>query len=462
MNIKVFKCSSLIIAVISLLVVLLPSCKDEENKLGDNLFPEKQKVGVFSDSLRELKAYSYQKENYISVTRDFKSFLFGCQNDDLFGSLQCDIITHVGLTSLKEPLFVKMDSIVEVDSCVLYLEFVKSEGDTIGKQKFNLYELNKDVKVADLDGKELYKHTLLSYFDKSKPLATYTYQPRKTWGKKTDNYSPIGFKLPKEFAEKLIQNQIIKNGDTILPYSNTDNFNKNILNGFYLESESLSESKSIATISKLSKSGQDSTRLQLFYKVKKADTTEVHSYTYNISVQPKANIFKNTLKKELVYNKMYTSIDMAKTDVNTYIKNNNGLYTRIVVENIGNWEDSGTVAINKVSVILPTQPREFDTYSLEPIRALYAYYKHDGKMYPLEMYATEKSLLPIKYNRKKGFYEVVITSEVQKLYKQKKWNEPIELIIQSATNTMTANSSIINSPTNPINPMKVILTYTKY
>lgn len=444
------------------LYVLL-ACKDEENKIGEQTYPDEQKTKIISDSSMVLSAYTYQSENYITTTRSMSNVLFGYSNDPILGSVQCDIITHVSKSSLLATPELKENEKVEIDSCVLYLEFQSSDGDTTTKQSFTVYELNHDVNVSDLDNKEVYKHTLNNYFDNSKPLKTFTYQPRRTWKYSNDTIrrTPISFHLPIEFAKRIMVDEIIKNGDTIKPYLKDSLFNKYILNGFYLKSDPNPNCRSVAKIAKSSDAQSDSTRMQIYYRIHKTDTVESHSNTYDIALQTKANIFYNNFNKSLIYNKMYTPLGIAKTDTAIYLKNNNGMYARIVVENIGNWTDSGKVALNKAAIVIPVNKRPVRDTLFDPIESIYVYYKSGSNYYALNMHSNSNGVIAIKYNSDLNGYLVVLTHEVQQLYRQKKWNEPIELLIKSATNSSSARSSIIKSPTND-KPMKLILTYTKY
>lgn len=457
-----------IFALLFATLFVLFSCKDEQNEIGKELLPSNQKATLRNDSSKVLHAYTYESENYISVTRSMTNILLGYTNDPVLGTTQCDLITHVSLSDPLKVPFSDKEAKVEVDSCVLYLEFYSSEGDTTKEQSFSLFELSPEANIADLDKKELYNHTLNDYFDSSKPLATFTYQLRKAWNdtKKKKRYTPVPFHLPKEFGQRLLTYYKIENGDTILPYKKDSLFRKHILNGFYIKSNSNENSKGISVLSKNPPNGKnvkDSTRMQVYYKLHKKDTIESHSYVYDIALQTKANIFYNEFNKSLVYNKMYTNLNRAQTNASIYLKNNNALYSRILLENIGSWADSGTVAINKVTVSLPVEKRVGNDTIFEPIQAIYAYYKKNKVYYSLQMHTdSDQKILPIMYNKKKNSYEIILTSEVQQLYKEKKWDTPIELLVKSATNRTSARSSIINSPIHETNPMKLILTYTKY
>lgn len=443
------------------------SCKDDQENIGKELFPNEQKVILKNDSSRVLHAYTYQSENFISATRSMSNILLGYSNDPVLGTMQCDLITHISLSDPVKTPFSDKEAKVEVDSCVLYLEFYYSEGDTTKEQSFTVFELSPNANIADLEKKELYNHTLNDYFDPSKPLATFTYQLRKTWNdtKNKKRYTPVPFHLPKEFGQRLLTYYKVENGDTILPYKKDSLFRKHILNGFYLKSNPDKNSRGFSVLSKGTEDTKikDSTRVQVYYKLHKKDTTESLSYVYDIASQIKANIFHNEFNKSLVYNKMYTSLSMAQTNSSIYLKDNNALYSRILVESIGSWADSGTVAINKAAVNLPVEKRIGNDTIFEPIQAIYVYYKKNKNYYPLQMHTdSEGKILPITYNKEKNNYEIILTREIQQLYKEKKWDTPIELLIKSATNSTSARSSIINSPIHETNPMKLILTYTKY
>lgn len=457
-----------IFALLFATLFILFSCKDEQNEIGKELLPSNQKAILRNDSSKVLHAYTYESENYISVTRSMSNVLLGYSNDPVLGAVQCDLITHVSFSDPLKVPFSDKEARAEVDSCVLYLEFYSSDGDTTKEQSFTLFELSPEANIANLDRKELYNHTLNDYFDNSKPLATFTYQLRKAWNdtKKKKRYTPVPFHLPKEFGQRLLSYYKIENGDTILPYKKDSLFRKHILNGFYIKSNPNKNSKGISTLSKNppnSKNVRDSTRMQVYYKLHKKDTTESHSYVYNIALQTKANIFHNEFNKSLVYNKMYTDLSRAQTNSSIYLKNNNALYSRVLVESIGSWADSGTVAINKVAINLPVEKRIGNDTVFKPIQGIYVYYKKNKNYYSLKMHTdSEGKPTVIMYNKKLNSYQVILTHEAQQLYKQKKWDTPIELLVKSATNSLSGRSSIINSPIHDTNPMKLILTYTKY
>lgn len=441
---------------------MLSACNDDEYSTGLEIHPIDELIGVYHDSSRTIKAYTYENENEIFVSNSQTNYMLGFCNDPHLGEFQNDIITHVSFSDLKYS-FIDSAKSLTVQSVKLYLDFGYSDGDTTGLQSFSLYELSKNVSVRDLNDVELYEETLFDYYDQNNPLHTFQVQPRRSW---PDTLSVIEIDLPIEFAERLLTDTIFQEGDTLLPYRNDSIFNAEILNGFYIKSNSNSQSKSISTLIM-----NDSTRLEVSYiKVYNDTLVDTVNYRYDIKSEYKANLFYKNLSEKIAYNKMYTDIEMATTDTVVYIKNNNGAYTQIRIDSIGNWnrKDSGNVVINKASILLELNEYDYADSSLatdySPLSSVNVFREIGSSLYGLRAHLDASgNVSPIsgRLTRAGYGYEIIITEEVQELFKNEQWDEPLHLIVRSSSNSGSPNRVILNSSTNN-NPLKLLITYSKY
>ncbi len=431
---------------------MLYACSDDGNSAGLEIHPPNDNISLLIHSSNDLKAFTYESENKIFISTSHSNVLLGLCNDPILGQFQNNFITKVGIAPSND---IYDTVIVEVDSLILYLNFNSSDGDTTEIQDINIYELELDSDITDLNGVELYSHTLNGYYN-PKVLKTFPLQPRKSWYNDNVNRSPIRVDLSKEqeLIDRLLIREIAINEDSsIYPYQNLTLFNEHILNGFYFEAVKNDKSGSVASLSK------DSTRMVMYYRVIGDTKTDTTSFIYDIASQPKANIFYRTFKEDLTYNKMYTDINRASEDTVIYIKNNNAFYTKIVIDDIGIWtQDSGS--INKAAIFLEFS-EVIDTNTLfYPIGSLIAHRKVGSELYPLFKHTSSKGIVPIGINFDRTGYEIVITKEVQDMIKERE--NSITLVIKSAENYSTPRRVILNSPLKDESPMNFTITYTKY
>ncbi len=432
---------------------LLYACSDDENTAGLEIHPPNDAISIEHRDSAVVKAYTYENENNIVVASSYASVLLGYCNDPVLGQFQNNFITKVGITTTSEIY----DSVIVIaDSLILYLDFYASDGDTTMPQEINIYELELNSDINNLQGVELDNQTLDGYYNPNEPLTTFTLQPRTSWYNDTVSRSPIRIDLSdkQDLIERLLTREIVINTDSLIyPYQDVTVFNEHLLNGLYFEAVKNNESGSVAVIN------IDSTRMAMYYRAIGDATTDTLTYVYPIATQSKANLYYRTFNEALVYNKMYTNIEMSVEDTSIYLKNNNAFYTRIVIDDIGEWDP--LVSINKASIFLECEEQIDSDTLFKPIESIVAYREIGSDKYLLAKHNDQEGgPAPIYYNSTKRGYEIVITGEMQDMIKEEE--SSIMLYVRSNENHFSSRRTILNSPLKENNPMKFIVTYSIY
>lgn len=462
---------------------LLYACTDDEYNAGLEIHPKNELIGIGHDSSQTIMAYSYVNENTINISTGYTNMVLGYCNDPILGETTNNIISHIDKSDITSHF---LEDIIIVDSVNLYIQMVSSDGDTTNNQNISIFELEHDADLLNLSGVDLYTETLFGYIKPTALVDGFEFKPYINWADTSDTDTSI-ITIPirdEEFINRLstdvvdhfdvtidsvydADSNLTINYDTTLYYNyNTDSlFKANVLNGIYIKSnKSSSQSLSVINCS--------GTNMQMYYRRFYTDTAtglQTHdtlSFFYSFDDQYKASIFYKEISNNFIYNELYTDIDgpNVKEDTVVAIKNNNGLYTQIVIDGIGNWEDSVNTVINKASILLEFNEPIDIINSFTQIPSVYIHRILDSELTYLA-YHYDASGVAALAHRSTGTgygYEIILTSEVQELYENKQWDEPIYLQVKSTSNISLPNRVILNSHLHDENPMQLMITYSKY
>ncbi len=431
---------NLLLFIVLVIVGMFASCEDEPNAMGLEVNDPGLRISVSHDSLLQVNTYTYESENYISVSTS-NTLLLGYMNDPKLGKFYNNAMAEFtpGVS------YVDFDTLTIADSLVLIMELYTAYGDTTATQKLRVFEIDTTKYLSNLSGKELGELTLKGYYDPQKPLAEATYLPHYT------DTTRLRINLGQELANRLIDTAFVDY------YYTTANFNDYVFRGLYFESQAVNDDGGAISTIKMN----DSTRLVLYTHYVITDTTTntdsivSDETSFSLKSSYKANIFKKEIKPEVVYNPMYTDLENTKEDSLVYLKNNNALYAKIKVE-VKPWKDS--ILLNRAVLRIPVDVPETLSDSLYmPNPSFYAtlYYDNNETLLTDHSYNNAVSALYLV----DGYVSVYITTEMQYAIK----NDEEELIIhlRGANGQVTANRSIIYGTQHPTNPTKLFVTYSK-
>lgn len=454
---------------------MLYSCSDEDYEAGVSLHPPSELISVHFDSTQTVEAYSYEMENNFIVSYDMSYLLLGYSNDPILGETENAFATHIEYyssvfvhptTLIKDSVYVQdsdtsywsqvntvHENHIIIDSVYLLLEFGSSTGipytDSIGiDQEIEIYELLHDVNLYSLNGKESNSN---SFDDKIKPeiLAKATFTPYSIWNI-DNNEKTLRIDLPLELGKRLLQDTIFEGSDTILPYQDESYFNEHILNGLYVKPKN--DVNTRTTISSIIAASTSVGVKYRHFNITGGDSVIVDTAVFTVSATNtyKTNHFQNHYSAGVVTNPISTDVGEAKSDDYVYLKNN-GLFARIVIDDIGNWADSTNISINKASIKLDfIEP--FDTNTVfSPIPTLIVFQEIGNTLaYMQDHFDGNSSLV----NRTEDGYEIILTTEMQKMIKNNE--KSITILFQSASNNSSAYRSVM------LQPKHINITYSKY
>lgn len=425
------------------MVFAITSC-EEQNSIGVEVLPAGDLVSV-RNTIQGTRSYTFSEDS-IRTDEPSKSLL-GTFTDSLFGNTTIGFGTQFRLYGFPE--FGKNP---KADSIQLFLYYRIIYGDTVTRQKFNVYELasslDPDIRYdqnADLKG--------MSY---SELIGEREYKPQIRLDSASQDtfYQLINIPIDISLGEKLINcdsSQMVNN-DLFLEY----------FKGLYIETEKLSgKGGAILSLEAVQDGNFNGSALVLFYS---NDSIKTASGGDSSLIMPyiisKFSARVNNIEHDYTQAPFYSKLDQEGVqDSLVYVQATGGLKSRIIIDALSSWRDSVNTAINKAELIfqIDTLASEFRKYP-PPTQMLFTVVDSTGAEY-----------LPKDYVFSPSFYGGSLLSDYS--YRFNITQHMQEIIIGNTKNygffltpakkNNEANRAVIKGSTSNAG-IKLIVTYSKY
>jgi len=352
------------ITFIVLLVFAFTSC-EEQSSIGVEVLPAGDIISV-RNTIQNTRSYTFSEDSI--RTDEASKSLLGSFSDSLFGNTTIGFATQFRLYGF--PDFGKNP---KVDSVKLYLYYRVIYGDTITKQKFNIYELESPL---DVDSKYTQDVDLksMSYDDL---IGEYEYIPKVKLDSTSKDtfYQLINIPIDMSLGEKLISADSLDmiNNDVFLEF----------FKGLYIETEKLtSQGGAILSLEAVQDGSFNGSALVLFYSndsiksVAGGDSSLIMPYIIS-KYSARVNNITHDYSQAPFYNHLNSE---AVEDSLIYVQATGGLKSRVLIDALSSWRDSVNIAINKAELIfqIDTVASEIHKYP-PPLQMLFTVVDSTGR-----------------------------------------------------------------------------------
>lgn len=425
----------LILAVL-LPVLLINACKDDETDIGLNVLPEKDIVKPMLSDTFSLETYTYTVDSLPASSGS--RLTVGRSEDPVFGTTKAGIALQFALQNS----FTYPDSIV-VDAVTLQLYY--SEEDSVYGYPYTPF----DIEVYRLN-KRLYADS--TYYSNIEPESIYS------------NSDFLGsntiFPFQEEFENKisipLDTNLIADFGAADSRYftlSETDFDFKDFFNGVYLKSSDDNE-----TLLNLKIDSGAYIKIDYHYPVDEFNKYD-EIITANNSNCVRLNLFEHDYSQTDFAEHLNSEEHQAPY---SYLQTMSGLKTVLNLPHLQDYDILKDKTIYRAEIVFPAAEQAIshsDTYPPAKTVLLVGEDENGDYIY-LEEYRTETgSYSGENYNEDEQSYSFDITHFLQSVLDGEQEN--IELSIMTAGGSSGFRRSVLNSPSHPDKPAKLVITYSE-
>ena len=438
-----YKYKSQFITALVFMVMALSSC-EEQSSIGVEVLPAGDLLSVRSVVQKNMKSFTFSEDSI--RTDEASKSLLGSFTDSLFGNTTVGFAAQFRLYDF--PDFGKNP---KADSVKLYLYYRVVYGDTVTKQKFNVYELESPL---DVDSRYTQNIDLRSM--SSDLIGEYLYKPKIKQDSTTKDtfYQLINIPINISLGEKLINADSMQmiNNDVFLEY----------FKGLYIETEKLTKrGGAILSLETVQLGSFNGSALVLFYSNDSAkskaggDTSLIMPYIIS-NYSARVNRIEHDYTKVPFYSKLNQE---TVEDSLIYVQANGGLKSRVLIDGLSSWSDSVNIAINKAELIF-----QIDTISSQihkftpPLQMLFTVVDDSGKEFLPKDYVFNPSFYGGGL-RKDYTYHFNITQHVQEIIDGNAQN--LGFYLTPAQKNNEANRVVLKGSKSKTG-IKLIITYSVY
>ncbi|MDO8951469.1 MAG: DUF4270 domain-containing protein [Draconibacterium sp.] len=432
------------LSIIMLMLIALTGCK-EQSSIGVEVLPAGDLITVRSTTQAEILSFTHSEDSI--RTDEASKSLLGSFTDSLFGNTTIGFAAQFRLYEF--PDFGKNP---KADSVKLYLYYRIIYGDTVTKQKFNVYELSSPLNVDS----RYTQNTDLKGMSSGNLIGQLEYKPKIKQDSTTRDtfYQLINIPIDIALGEKLI------NADS-MQMINTDVFLE-YFKGLYIETEKqIGRGGAILSLEAVQQGSFNGSALVLFYSNDSAksaaggDTSLIMPYiisTYSARV--------NNIQHDYTETPFYQNLNSETVqDSLMYVQATGGLKARILIEELSSWRDSVNIAINKAELIfqidtIASQVKKFPP----PLQMLFTVVDSLGKEFLPKDYVFNPSFYGGGL-RKDYTYHFNITQHVQEVIDGNAKN--LGFFLTPAQKNNQANRVVLKGSTSKTG-IKLIITYSIY
>ncbi len=438
-----YKTKNQFITLLILLAIALTGC-EEQSSIGVEVLPAGDLITVRSTTQKNMASFTFSEDSI--RTDEASKSLLGSFTDSLFGNTTVGFATQFRLYDF--PDFGKNP---KADSIKLFLYYRVIYGDTVTRQKFNVYELQSPL---DVDSRYTQNIDLRSM--SSGLIGELEYKPKVKLDsiKKDTFYQLINIPIDISLGEKLINADSLQmvNNDVFLEY----------FKGLYIETEKLTKKGgAILSLETVQLGSFNGSALVLFYSNDEAkskaggDTSLIMPYIIS-SFSARVNKIEHDYSITPFYSRLNQE---TFEDSLIYVQATGGLKSRILIDGLSSWRDSVNIAINKAELIfqvdtIASQVKKFPP----PKQMLFTVVDSAGKEFLPKDYVFNPSFYGGGL-RKDYTYHFNITQHVQEIIDGNAKN--LGFYLTPAQKNSEANRVVLKGSKSKTG-IKLIITYSIY
>lgn len=430
--------------MMSLLLLILFSCKKSPETIGNNLISDNNYIGVFRTDTTSIVCHSYRDDSI--GTKNVASALLGSMKDPVFGTTEAGFYTQFR-PSLAGQSF--GDNPV-LDSLALQLCISGYYGDTTALQTVRVYELADTLSSSE--SYYGYSEVEVNMVDHANG---YTFRPHPQTkihiiGDDTIKQAIVRIPLSQELGNYFLSL------DTVA-YSQPTFF-KQYFKGLYLISDPIGQD---GAITYFNLTNNAVTALQLYYH-DASSPENVMRYDYYIT---SSDVYFNHYEHDYnqgspeFVNQLEGQYSLGDSVI--YLQTMGGVRAFIQFPNLTHWADSldgSYIVVNEAKLVLPVSSLDSSCYTI-PTKLVLVGLNADNSTYILPDYYEGSDYFDGNYSSTKQSVSFRITEYVQSLIMGKNDNVGISLGINGAS--YNAHRLIIHGPkVSEGEKMRLELTYS--
>ncbi len=416
------------------LLVFIPGCNDDPDRIGVNILPSSDDFFVFYDSTELIEVSTHYGDSMRSDSK-FRQ-LIGSYVDPIFGFSKAEIITQIEAPGLIP----EYDAGDKVDSAFLTLYFSDHFGDDEALHQVSIYEFTEEL---DDDS---------SYFSNYNPEGKYLEEAIGT-GTMPANDSIIRIKI----SDMDLLERIMSAEDTV--YKNSSMFFE-LLRGFYITAEDQQALGGSIFYTDLT---NELSALTVYYH--NDEDTLYFKFSMGWFFGVSINLFSHEYAGYEV--EPYLN-DGSDNDSLVFIQGMGGLYSSMRFPQLDSWRDtvrlSGPVAINSADLVIIPEDRPLNYLRPDddyPVGLNLYWVNKENQYIYLYDYLMDETTFGGGYISDEKLYRFDIKAQIQSyINKDIEENVPFVLSAGNATNTLSYLILRGGSHSSP-SRIRLELTYTK-
>lgn len=420
------------------LLFVAGACEDPPSLIGSKMLPGSDFVEIES-SLLKVKSYTMYRDS-IPSSMPAVSFL-GAVMDPFFGKTTCEFVSQVRLGAKWDASF------IHIDSMKLFLQLLSVKGDTAGEHYLRMSEIS-DV-IYD---------TAIYYSSQSVALTGFTVPDILLPRLREDTVNVIKIDVDTSLASRILDDT------TKLKYTSTVDFRK-YFKGIYFQLISFDHPILISlTCASPSAYGYYTNYFEIYGHDKSGVVKTFTLLLDAVSTNASFNLYRHN----------YTGYpagehvnDQNFLDTLSYAQQFNGIYTRLVLENLDSVKNalrSENISVNKARLKIPIKYADHSYRRATLPAKIYSSYLSSGE---LRYYVPE---INTKYyngvadttakSKLDDVYNINIASFVQGYLEDK--TDKILPVLDLFLLSTAGNNVIFRANNNSIRPVKFEFTYTRF
>ena len=390
-------------AILMVLALIFSGCENDPDKIGIDLQPESDKLGVVYTDTVTVLAHTIRVD---SVRTDETSrTMLGSYNDPVFGSSSSSLALQLRLSSTS----IDLGATPVLDSIVLSIDYttvamgsntiMRAYGDTTTAQTWNVYELDQSIYADSI----YYSSTPVAL--KSGEIATKTFAPHPTDSIFVDSVKTqarLRIKMDDSFVQKF-------RDATPTDFEAIDKFLQ-FFKGLYIQPEMVTQGGAILFFNV----GSTTSGMTLYYKNAAEDSLKYFFPVTTLSARFMNFSHDYQFAAPELVNQLNGDTALGQQQI--FVQAMGGTAVIFEFPYIRNLTLDGNLALNQAKIVF-TNPVAVSPF-LEPIDYLLYNVGNDGRYRLLEDQSEGTDYFGGTYNRSTDQFSFRITQQLQKILTQ--------------------------------------------
>lgn len=455
MKINVFnkKRAASMLSAIFFISILFTQCKKDKSKLGLNVHPQSDQIGLNVIDTLSLITYTTLSDS-IATDEIASGMLLGVYQDPFFGKAEASIYTELRLEGAVDftPDGGTLADLV-VDSVVLYMAVSGGYGN-LEAQDYEVYQMTQSLDMDSTYYSDRVIGTSATNLVKAGEgsIATNPNAPGYVNGVLT---SEAILRVPlsiNDFAMPIIN----QSGTGVLNANDGSGYFVDWFKGIYITSKNTSQSSNEGAILYVDPISTNS-KVTIYYRDNSGTAADYDTIQYDLNINSSCARFTH-LEQDYSGTMIESQLlDSTEGQDVFFLQTMGGVRSKVAFPDLVPFLDSNKLIINKAQLVLPVQYYSSDAY--EPSSELFLVRTlDDGGISFIPDYNEDRGG---NYVESTSSYTFNITSYLNQMIAGEFENKPLTIL--SIGNAVTANRVVFNGPNSILKEKpKLIITYSKY